>query len=64
LIINLILILVGAFMDVTPAVLIFTPIFLPIVESLGMSPLHFGIMLVPFSHTVRVFFGINFCMDV
>lgn len=46
LIINLILIVVGAFMDMTPAVLIFTPIFLPIAESLGMSPLHFGIMLV------------------
>ncbi|WP_353517237.1 TRAP transporter large permease [Thalassotalea sp. SU-HH00458] len=46
LIINLILIIVGAFMDMTPAVLIFTPIFLPIAESLGMSPIHFGIMMV------------------
>lgn len=46
LIINLILIIVGAFMDMTPAVLIFTPIFLPVAESLGMSPLHFGIMMV------------------
>jgi tripartite ATP-independent transporter DctM subunit len=46
LIINVILIIVGAFMDMTPAVLIFTPIFLPIAESLGMSPVHFGIMLV------------------
>lgn len=46
LIINLILLIVGAFMDMTPAVLIFTPIFLPIAEALGMSQLHFGIMLV------------------
>lgn len=46
LIINLSLILVGAFMDMTPAVLIFTPIFLPVAESIGMSPLHFGIMMV------------------
>jgi tripartite ATP-independent transporter DctM subunit len=46
LLINLVLLLVGAFLDITPAVLIFTPIFLPIAESLGMSPLHFGIMLV------------------
>jgi tripartite ATP-independent transporter DctM subunit len=46
LIINLTLILVGAFMDMTPAVLIFTPIFLPVAESIGMSPVHFGIMLV------------------
>ncbi|MCJ8319964.1 MAG: TRAP transporter large permease [Colwellia sp.] len=46
LIINLTLILVGAFMDMTPAVLIFTPIFLPVAESIGMSPIHFGIMLV------------------
>lgn len=33
-------------MDVTPAVLIFTPIFLPIAEMLGISPLHFGIMMI------------------
>lgn len=46
LIINLTLLIVGAFMDMTPAVLIFTPIFLPIAESLGISPVHFGIMMV------------------
>lgn len=46
LIINIILLVSGTFMDVTPAILIFTPIFLPIVTSLGMSPVHFGIMLV------------------
>jgi len=46
LIINIVLLVVGAFMDITPAVLIFTPIFLPIAVQLGMSPLHFGIMIV------------------
>jgi len=46
LIINLTLLAVGAFMDMTPAVLIFTPIFLPVALELGMSPLHFGIMIV------------------
>ncbi|MCF2949591.1 TRAP transporter large permease [Paraglaciecola aquimarina] len=46
LLINLILILVGAFIDMTPAVLIFTPIFLPVAEQFGMSPIQFGIMLV------------------
>lgn len=47
LMINLILLFVGVFMDMTPAVLIFTPIFLPIVESqLGLSPVHFGIIMV------------------
>ncbi len=46
LLINLALLIVGAFMDMTPAVLIFTPIFLPVATELGMSPLHFGIMLV------------------
>jgi tripartite ATP-independent transporter DctM subunit len=46
LIINLILLVVGAFMDMTPAVLIFTPIFLPVAIECGMSPLHFGIMMV------------------
>lgn len=47
LIINFILLFVGIFMDMTPAVLIFTPIFLPIVVTqLGMNPIHFGIMMV------------------
>ncbi|RMG68429.1 MAG: TRAP transporter large permease [Bacteroidetes bacterium] len=46
LIINLILLVVGVFMDMTPAVLIFTPIFLPVVTELGMDPIHFGIMMV------------------
>jgi tripartite ATP-independent transporter DctM subunit len=45
-IINLILLFVGIFMDMTPAVLIFTPIFLPIVTSLGMDPIHFGIVMI------------------
>lgn len=44
--INLILLVVGMFMDITPAVLIFTPIFLPIVTELGMDPIHFGIMMI------------------
>jgi tripartite ATP-independent transporter DctM subunit len=46
LIINLLLLVVGTFMDMTPAVLIFTPILLPVVQKLGMSPLHFGLMLI------------------
>lgn len=46
-IINLILLIVGIFMDMTPAVLIFTPIFLPIAtQQLGMDPVHFGMMMV------------------
>ena len=46
LIINLILLVIGTFMDITPAVLIFTPIFLPVVVDLGMDPVHFGIVMV------------------
>ena len=46
LLINIVLLIVGIFMDMTPAVLIFTPIFLPIAEDLGMNPVHFGIMMV------------------
>jgi tripartite ATP-independent transporter DctM subunit len=46
LIINLILLFVGIFMDMTPAVLIFTPIFLPVVVKLGLDPVHFGIIMV------------------
>lgn len=44
--INLILLGVGIFMDITPAVLIFTPIFLPVVTKVGIDPVHFGIMMV------------------
>ncbi|MCV5533361.1 TRAP transporter large permease subunit, partial [Escherichia coli] len=46
LIINIILLIIGTFMDMTPAVLIFTPIFLPVVTELGMDPIHFGIVMV------------------
>lgn len=46
LLINVILLIVGMFMDITPAILIFTPIFLPIAESFGISPVHFGVILI------------------
>jgi tripartite ATP-independent transporter DctM subunit len=46
LIINVILLAVGIFMDMTPAVLIFTPIFLPIAIEMGIDPVHFGIIMV------------------
>jgi len=46
LIMNIILLMVGTFMDMTPAILIFTPIFLPIATAMGIDPLHFGIMMV------------------
>ncbi|MEE2776750.1 MAG: TRAP transporter large permease [Acidobacteriota bacterium] len=43
---NLLLLAVGTFMDMTPAVLIFTPIFLPVALELGIDPIHFGIVMV------------------
>lgn len=46
LIMNVFLLVMGMFLDLTPAVLIFTPIFLPIITSIGMSPVHFGIMFI------------------
>ncbi|WP_054951773.1 TRAP transporter large permease [Flaviflexus massiliensis] len=46
LLMNVILLVVGMFLDITPAILIFTPIFLPIATSLGMDPVHFGVVLV------------------
>ncbi len=46
LMINITLLIVGTFMDMTPAILIFTPIFLPVVMELGMHPVHFGIIMV------------------
>ena len=45
-IMNIILLIIGTFMDLTPAVLIFTPILLPIAKNFGMDPIHFGIMLI------------------
>ncbi|MFD2706212.1 TRAP transporter large permease [Salibacterium lacus] len=41
-----ILLIIGTFMDITPAVLIFTPIFMPIATQLGVDPVHFGIILI------------------
>lgn len=41
-----ILLVVGTFLDITPAILIFTPIFLPIATELGMDPVHFGMVLI------------------
>ncbi len=46
LLMNIILMVVGMFMDITPAILIFTPIFLPIAQNLGMSDIQFGVMLI------------------
>ncbi len=46
LVMNAFLLIMGMFLDLTPAVLIFTPIFLPIATSIGMHPVHFGIMLI------------------
>lgn len=41
-----VLLAIGTFMDPTPAILIFVPIFLPIVEEFGIDPVHFGVMVV------------------
>jgi tripartite ATP-independent transporter DctM subunit len=46
LIMNLILLAVGTFMDMTPALLIFTPIFLPVATDLGVDPIHFGVWMI------------------
>lgn len=46
LIINLFLLIVGMVMDTTPAILILTPILLPIIQSVGMNPVHFGVMMI------------------
>ena len=46
LLINLTLLLVGVFMDMSPALLIFTPILFPIVTSMGVDPVHFGVIMV------------------
>ena len=44
--INILLLIIGTFMDIAPAILIFTPIFLPIALKVGMHPVHFGVIFV------------------
>jgi tripartite ATP-independent transporter DctM subunit len=46
LLINVILLLLGTFMDVAPLIMIATPVFLPVVVALGMDPVHFGIVMI------------------
>ncbi|WP_280541102.1 TRAP transporter large permease [Chromohalobacter sp. 11-W] len=46
LIITAILLVIGCFMDIGPAILIFTPILLPIASEIGVNPVHFGIIMV------------------
>ena len=46
LLVNLMLLFMGMFMDITPAILIFTPIFLPIMMKFGIHPVHFGIIMI------------------
>ncbi|KLV08393.1 TRAP transporter large permease [Photobacterium ganghwense] len=46
LVVTLFMLIVGAFMDIGPAILIFTPILLPIVQKIGVDPVHFGILMV------------------
>ena len=52
-IINIVLLIVGMFMDMSPAILIFTPLLLPIATDLGLSPIHFGIIML-----------VNLCMGL
>lgn len=46
LIINIILLVLGTFMDMAPMIIICTPIFLPVVKAIGMDPVHFGVVLI------------------
>ncbi|MBS6770739.1 MAG: TRAP transporter large permease [[Eubacterium] rectale] len=45
-VINIFLLIVGMVMDTTPAILILSPILLPIVQSIGMNPIHFGVVMI------------------
>ena len=45
-VVTIFLLVVGAFMDIGPAILIFTPILLPIMKQIGVNPVHFGILMV------------------
>jgi TRAP-type C4-dicarboxylate transport system permease large subunit len=46
LLVNILLLVLGTFMDMAPMLLICTPIFLPVIKSLGIDPVHFGIVMI------------------
>lgn len=46
LVVNIFLLIIGCFLDPTVAILILTPIFMPVIERVGIDPLHFGIVMV------------------
>jgi len=46
LLINLLLLVLGTFMDMAPMILICTPVLLPIVKAFGIDPVHFGVLLI------------------
>jgi tripartite ATP-independent transporter DctM subunit len=46
LMINIVLLIMGAFMDMAPLIIITTPIFLPVVTAYGIDPVHFGVILI------------------
>ena len=46
LLINVILLILGTFMDMAPLIIICTPIFLPVVKAIGVDPVHFGVILI------------------
>ncbi len=46
LIINIILLVLGTFMDMAPLIVICTPIFLPVVQAIGGDPVHFGVIMM------------------
>ncbi|HVK62242.1 MAG TPA: TRAP transporter large permease subunit [Bdellovibrionales bacterium] len=51
---NIILLIMGTFLDLTPAILIFTPIFFPVATQIGVDPVHFGIIMV-FNNCIGIF---------
>lgn len=46
LMVNIILLVLGTFMDMAPMIIICTPIFLPVVKAFGVDPIHFGVILI------------------
>ncbi|MAB00718.1 MAG: C4-dicarboxylate ABC transporter permease [Stappia sp.] len=46
LLINVLLLFLGTFMDMSPLIVITTPIFLPVAQAFGVDPVHFGVILI------------------
>ncbi len=63
-VINLIILATGTFVDVSPAILLLAPVFLPCMETLGVSPIQFGVILISGLAVGLVTPPVGMCLNV